>query len=384
MSFNGELFQIFSWLSVKDVCKYSSVCKSSNELLMQEFFINKQFRNMQFVDDTSFLIQYWLHGVEFHASFSNSTKGCLVPSESIEFLRSMSWRVVASSNGLLCIKNMGDEINPLFLFNPATKTLLKIPLADNFEMKDLNNIVFDCNEDEISGEYLLMVLKSPSDWNADFHSTFYSPKEQIWKDGHTINLGERGILFENSIYQNGVVYMISDWGRPFFWPYIVAYNIKNGVSRFLKIPISAREGLLQDYPNCKLKIFKNEKSANLFKSIILVKYYKSVFTVWLLIDPEEGSWNRIFKMRAKAMGLTQTNKLHVAGFTVQNGNILLVATQDKVYRYNLMEENCEELCKHGCKDSVEFQYLYGDSVQFHSFISTFRTCGPDAKKIVKH
>ncbi|KAL2527024.1 F-box protein-like [Abeliophyllum distichum] len=379
MSFNGGLFQIFSWLSGKDICKYSSVCKSSNELLMEEFFINKQFRNMQLMDDTGFLIQYWLHGVEFHASSSNSTQECLVPTESMEFLRSTGWRVVASSNGLLCLKNMGDTRNPLFLFNPTTKTLLKIPLADNFEMKDLNNIVFDCNGDE----YLLMVLKSPSDWNGDFHSIFYSPKEQIWKDGHNINLGERGIIFENSIYQNDVVYMISEWGHPFGWPYIVAYNIKKGVSKFLKIPITARKGLQQDNKNCKLKIFKNGNSANLFKSIILVKYYKLVFTMWLLIDLEEGTWSQIFKMRTKAMGLTLTNKLHVAGFTIQNGNIVLVATQDKVYRYNCIQDNCEELCNHGCKDSVGYQYLYGDCVRFHSFISTLRPCGPGAKKIVK-
>ncbi|CAA2935362.1 Hypothetical predicted protein [Olea europaea subsp. europaea] len=378
MTFNGELFQIFSWLSVKDLCKYSSICREAKEVLMEEFFINKQFRNMQFVNDTGFLIEYWLDGVEFHASSSNSTEGYAVPSDSIKFLQNTGFRVIASSNGLLCLKNMADDRKPLFLFNPATRSLLKIPLADKLEMKDLNNIIFCRNGDEVTGEYLLMVLKSPEDWNGDFHSYFYSPEEQVWKDGHSVNLGERNILFQSSIYQNGVVYLISDWGGPFIRPYIVAYNIKNGVSRILKLPISASKGLQQDSKNCKIKVCNYGNSS---ESVVLVKYYKSVFTVWLL-DPEEGSWSRIFRMRGKAMGLAE-NELHVAGFTIQNGNILLVATQNKVYGYNLLEDNCVELCKHQCEDSVEFQYLYGDCIRFHSFISTLRPCGPGQEILVR-
>ncbi|KAL0426693.1 UNVERIFIED_CONTAM: hypothetical protein Slati_2844100 [Sesamum latifolium] len=388
MAFNGELFDIFSWLPAKSLYRFSSVCKSSRELLSDDLFITKQFKNMQLVPDRDFfiypdIVQRYRNGdLESHA-LSSKNSGSRPPPESLDFLANRG-NVITSSNGLLCCRNIGEDENPLFLFNPTTRSYLPIPRPDERLTPDRGiPIVFACEKDEDSGDgddFLLLALCIPDEWGEKFHSKIYSSEERTWKDKGRVDLGQRDMNFGHAVKLNGAVYMVSDSSNylakqsSFFWPYILAYDVKTSSSKFLKIPKGARKGV-HDSALC---IFEWADHPN---TMCLVKLLKNVFTVWVLIRTSSSYyWKRVFRMRVKAMALalSHTDHLRVDGFAVVNGSSLIFATGQKVYSYNLKDGNnkgaAEEVCGHRCQDDVRFA----------SFSSTLRPCGPGAITLPLH
>ncbi|KAG8381559.1 hypothetical protein BUALT_Bualt06G0134200 [Buddleja alternifolia] len=341
---------------------------------------------MQSVGDTDFFIQpdYEDDKLELHAispKISNTSSNTqqitsIISSQSLEFILTKG-KVIASSNGLLCCRNRNDHKYPLILFNPTTRAYLQIPTPDESITPHMDiTIVFDYDQDNESMDYMLMAIVGPSESWGNFQSKIYSPEKGVWRDGGRIYLGARDILSRYSFIQNGVVYMISDHGSyltknsPFRWPYIVAYEIKNSSSRFLKLPKGIRKGL----EGSKLGIFKWGNYPNMsLNSICLVKSMKNVFTVWVLMISDGNSyyWSRVLKMRVRAMGLAYFGDLKVVEFTVLNGSVLLFANEERIYKYNLREGingKLEEVCEHNC----------GEWVQFNSFSSTLCPCGPGA------
>ena len=116
-----------------------------------------------------------------------------------------------------------------------------------------------------------------------------------------------------------------------------------------------------------LHMFGEAKKICLHCSICLVRLRKSVFTVWILTDYEPSRWLRILKVRTKGMGLSEENP-KITGFAVMNGDLLVFATETRVYSYGLTEENymrVEEICQH------RFQ----SNVCFTSYLDTLRFCG---------
>ncbi|KAL0337155.1 UNVERIFIED_CONTAM: hypothetical protein Scaly_1990600 [Sesamum calycinum] len=349
MAFTGELFDIFSWLPAKSLYRLSSVCKSSKELLSDDFFIRKQFKNMQLVPDRDFfIIQKYRNGnLESHAlSSKNSSAG--PPPESLDFLENHG-NIIASSNGLLCCRSIADyDEYPLFLFNPTTWSCLPIPIPDKRATRLWGSeigFVFVCEKDE--DDFLLLALLTPNEWGAKFHCKIYSPEHRSWRDVGRVDLGHRDMTFEHTVKLNGVVYMVSDCfnyldrGSRFFWPYIVAYDVKNSSSQFFKIPKGARKGLGDN----RLRIFEwgDHPSTSEFNSICLVKLLKNVFTVWVLMRTSSSYyWKRVFRMRVQAMALAPSNispRSRVEGFAVLNGSVLIFAIGRKVYSYNLKDGN---------------------------------------------
>ncbi|PIN24441.1 hypothetical protein CDL12_02792 [Handroanthus impetiginosus] len=361
MWFNGELFEIFSWLPTKDLYKFSTVCRTFNQLLFEDAFIKKQCKNMQLVGDTYFFLHHvrnFSRKVEFHTISSNNSsenRSCdmnLLPHASLDFVINKG-SILASSNGLLCCKNMNDDEDPLFLFNPTTRSYLPIPTPDETINSDKEiNLVFACDHDdeaERSFAYLLMAIVVPAEWGAPFCCKIYSPEENVWREGGKIDTGERNLCLQHSFIHNGVIYMISDTGKYLtndslsYWPYIVAYDFNNSCSKFLKVPMEAWEGA--GYQCLDLRIFKwGSNPNNALNSICLVKLLDNVFTIWVLnitADVEEKNtysyyWSRVFYMPIKGMGLSSLlDDVKVTGFTVLNGEVLLFATDKKVYSCNV-------------------------------------------------
>ncbi|CAK9135130.1 unnamed protein product [Ilex paraguariensis] len=376
MAFNGELFNIFSWLPAKSIIKFTSLCQSSNKLLSEDFFIKEQCKNMALKDDLSFSIQpnscqRYKDKVEFHTLSYDDSSSTVVPYKSLHFL-SNAGRVLASSNGLLCCRNIIDNQTGLFICNPTTKTWFSIPAPEGLKLQDSDfKIVFECKNDlgKFPDDYLLMVLLDTYEWSSNFLCKIYSPKEGTWRENGTINAGARSILSETPVYHNGVVYFISDCfsylskNSPFYWPYIVSYDTQTFVSSFMKIPKDARRGLHD--PACRLCIFRWGSA-----EICLVKQLKSVFSMWVLTDQSSSSWKRVLKMRVRAMGVTERDP-KVAGFTVLNGHSLVFATEEKVYKYRLSggrSERAEEICRHEC----------GRNVFFNAYSNALRPCGDGA------
>ncbi|KAL8116727.1 hypothetical protein AgCh_023034 [Apium graveolens] len=95
-------------------------------------------------------------------------------------------------------------------------------------------------------------------------------------------------------------------------------------------------------------------------------------------DAHSNKWKIILKSRSKAMGLYDDLKPTISGFSVINGNLLVIATGDnQLYRYPLtrdgiMSSKVKRAELIGC-------HQYGmDDLCFYSYSNTLRPCGDGA------
>ncbi|KAL9332822.1 hypothetical protein ACSQ67_002432 [Phaseolus vulgaris] len=94
--------------------------------------------------------------------------------------------------------------------------------------------------------------------------------------------------FNMPVHDNGVIHFISDCGSyitegiPYFEPYIMSYNLKNGTSTMLKLSETARKSSTDK--KCDMSIFKRGKVSMASSSICLVRLKKSTFKVEILED----------------------------------------------------------------------------------------------------
>ncbi|KAF7152970.1 hypothetical protein RHSIM_Rhsim01G0262200 [Rhododendron simsii] len=382
MAFYGEILEIFSWLPAKSLLKFSSTCNACKDYVSDPFFIKKQNRNMQLKGDSSFFVQpnscqRFGGNLEFH-TLPGEENSDGVPNECVKFMKT-NGRVLASSNGLVCCRNISNQatMNPLlFICNPATRSLLGIPSPANLRSttdKDLH-IFFQCNielYDQFPHDYLLMLMEYEEDWSNTLSCKIYVPQKEIWLEAGHMDSGGRNLLFESGVYQGGTIYFLSDWSpcfaerSPFYWPYVVAFNLEEGKSRFLKVPKESRKGLTDR--SCRMCIFSWEKE----NSICLVKLLKGVLIVWVLRDFNSGSWDRILKIRGRAMRMVELEPI-ITGFTVLKGSMLIVTTTKRVYRYDLTGDwksrRARNICRHQC----------GGDVLLSLYSSTLRPCGDGA------
>ncbi|CAI9768267.1 unnamed protein product [Fraxinus pennsylvanica] len=158
------------------------------------------------------------------------------------------------------------------------------------------------------------------------------------------SLDPSNILFKKSVYQNGTVYMISDYTAPYRCPYPLAYNIQNREGRFLKVPKKARKEVGHS-KRSTAGIFKNSS-----KSIGFVILIDNVFTVWFLIDKKKGFMEAGFQKARESYG---TDGDRSKGDRTNNGS------------------RVEEVFGQGC----------GEWDNFYSYTSSLRPCLPDATKL---
>lgn len=384
MAFDGEILEIFSQLPAKSLLKFRSACKACNDYVSDPFFVKKQNKNMQSRSDSSFFIQSKsYHRIARNLEFRvlpGEEKSEGVPDECVEFMKTTG-RVLASSNGLVCCRNIGNKENMdhlLFICNPATRSWLGIPSPANLrstEDKDLL-VFFQCNielYDQFPRDYLLMLMLYEEDWSNSLSCKIYVPQKEIWLEAGQFDSGGRNLLSESAVYQNGTFYLLSDWSpyfdksSPFYWPYVVGFDPEEGQSRFLKLPKEARKCLTD--LSCTMSIFPWEKE----NSICLVKSVKDVLTMWVL-DFNSGLWSKILKIRARAMRMVELEPI-IVGFTVLKGDKLLIATIDRVYKYDLTDDwkrrRVQNIGRHQC----------GGDVLLSSYSSTLRPCGGLATKL---
>ncbi|KAH7839195.1 hypothetical protein Vadar_000962 [Vaccinium darrowii] len=382
MAANGELFEIFSRIPAKAIFKFAYVSRFCNEFSSEDYFVENQSRNVLtntavFMQQDS--IQKYAGNLDFHVlRGEKSSSGA--PKQSLEFLKE-SGHMLGSSNGLACCRHISKKpIDELFLCNPATRKWLSIPDQGRFKDYQELQIVFQCNImgplDEFPSDYFLMVVHGTEDWSSDIICNIYSPTERIWQERGPINFGARRILFESFVYQKGVFYFLSDWfpclgtGSRYHSPYIVVFDPEKASSRFLQIPKPARKHDFLD-PNFKMGIFKWGQGSE--KSLCLVTLSKGVFTIWAR-NPCSESWKKTLKVRTRAMRMVEHDP-HIAGFTIINGNTLLVATSKRVYQYSVTSEwrwrRAEKVGANKC----------GDRVLLYPYSNTLRPCGDGAAQV---
>ncbi|KAL9319881.1 hypothetical protein ACSQ67_011720 [Phaseolus vulgaris] len=79
-------------------------------------------------------------------------------------------------------------------------------------------------------------------------------------NGKGFRAGGRNMKFNMLVHDNGVIHFISDCGSyitkgsPYFEPYIMSYNLKNGTSTMLKLSKTARKSSTDE--KCDMSIFE--------------------------------------------------------------------------------------------------------------------------------
>jgi len=298
------------------------------------------------------------------------------PNEALSFL-SKSVCVLASSNGLVVGHTIKEHDSIEFVIcNPVTKSWSSIPTPESFQRNHSFasiNLMLDCSLDDCK----LFLLENSGVWSPTLYTcSVYDSKEGVWTTmKNSFSPGGRNMKYDMPVFHKGGLHFISDCGAymakssPFYKPYIMSYNLENGISTMLKLP---REAIKGCHIMCNMGIFNWGKKKSSNSSICLVKLRNSVFTVWFLKDCESGSWEKILKVRVSALGLNETNP-KVTGFMVMNCNLLIFATEEKLYSCGLEDESymiVEEICEHN--------YTFNNP-HFISYSDTLRSCGTNAR-----
>ncbi|CAJ2668132.1 unnamed protein product [Trifolium pratense] len=374
-------FEIFSWLPAKSICKFKSTCNTFSKFSEETLFRKKQTQNLFGRDDTCLFIQsdevsqrYIPKRIELY-SLPKHQESSGAPNNVLSFLSKNTTSVIASSNGLVLCHNINDPLK-VFICNPITKSWSFIPIPESLQIN--NNfanakLMLHCSLDDYKVYFL---FENTMEWNPTYTCSVYHGKEGVWKTMERCFLpGGRDMKFDMPVFYNGALHFISNSGEyyerpsPFYKPYIMSYNLENGISTMFRLP---REAIRDCHRPCNnMGIFNWGKASNSNGSICLVKLRKSTFTVWYLRDYESCSWEKVFKMRVRAMGLKEKD-LDVTSFTVVNGNLLVFATNERVYSCGLDDKRfmvIEEICQHNC----------GFNPHFISYLDTYRSCGINAK-----
>ncbi|XLR20243.1 F-box/kelch-repeat protein At3g06240-like [Arachis hypogaea] len=380
---NDELLEILSWLPAKAVHKHRSTSKLFSELPETPYFVAKQAENSLkknrpscFFIQRDDILNHNEH-VELHP-LPGEELSSGVPENMLGFIARSRLKILSSSNGLLlCLHGI-----ELFIINPATCSLLDIPLPNHLQQRrNLPSVsmTLECDSDDYR-----LILFDNEEWSLHFDCHVYSHKQGAWSlRKNRFFAGSRNLKFDKPVICNGAIHFISDCYRyltedsTYFRPYIMSYEIKNGddedesiETKFLRVPKEARRGSHDN--SCHMNIFKWGEVAG-YQTICLVRLRKRVFTVWILTNYESSSWRRIMKVRVKGMGLVEHNPV-IRGFTVLNGD-LVFATEKKVYTYGLTSEKymvLSEICDHGCESRF---------VCFVPYSDTLRPCGIGAKSL---
>ncbi|WJX53017.1 hypothetical protein P8452_39064 [Trifolium repens] len=387
---NDILIEISSWLPAKAIHKFRSNDKFFSIFSKDKKFALRQSQNALLNDASSFFIQsdfferYHGNIVELH-HLSGEDNSSGVSKAVLEYL-AKSAKILSSANGLiLCRDTTGNSKVQIFISNPATQTWLPIPIPEQLQGMNVDlefNVILECDDKD---NFMVYFFYDNSEfWSPLWDCKVYSIKEGIWKEKEkSLFTGSRSLKFDTAVFHKGNIHFISDSasylvkGSFYYRPYIMSYNFENGTTRMLRVPKGAQRG--SDDINCNMKIFKWKKNTNSTQSICLVRLSKCVFTIWILTNYEANLWERILKIRVKAMGVMEEDPI-VTGFSVSNGDLLIFATKNKIYSYGLSASNenymkFEEICDHGCDNQVSFT----------SYSNTMRSCGTDdAKPLLPH
>ncbi|KOM30986.1 hypothetical protein LR48_Vigan01g054100 [Vigna angularis] len=289
---------------------------------------------------------------------------------------SKSIKILCSSNGLVLCSVASENDVKIFIINPVTKSCLPIPTHEHLQNNSLydDKIGFVCDSD--SNIMIYQFIDNLDEWCSDFDCKVY--KEGVWKARERFSTGGRNLRFDMPVHHKGVIHVISDCSpyltrnNPYFRPYIMSYNFEDGNSRLLRVPKEARKG--SHDKSCKMGIFKWGKVTDSDQSICLVRLRKKVFTVWVLTKYETSLWRRILKIRVRAMGLLEndSSQITVKSFIVLNGQLLVFATQNKVYVYCLRDKRIHRFWNH----ESEFNFL-----RFTPFKDTLCKCEIGTKNV---
>ncbi|XP_074293831.1 uncharacterized protein LOC141621000 [Silene latifolia] len=399
MAFNGELYEIFSWLPPKLLYKLSRKSKPCSEFLSESRFVEKQCRNSEIKsveyiltqDDSSLhskaqYLKLCTLGDPDHAS--NARLSSYIPSEELNDLKNHS-RVIASSNGLLLCQTYNFQ-KPMkfFLCNPATRSIVYIkPPSEDIDTS-IDSMIFICGKNysekpsKFPMDFTLLLFYNPS-WSNN--QNVYVLQDGNWElKKENLFIGPGNVDFQNPVHCTDGLYLLSDAKRtenncgtiPY---YLLHYDIQHGTSRILPLPNEAQD---DDINHTSISIFGWEKSDmdhSSFRSICLVKIkYSEIISIWTHdighMDREKLIWRE-----TSMMNKSREHDLGIEGFVPWRPSFaiiekkLIMAAGGHVYSYCLEDMNMLRKAK---RVSNINGYSTGP-FRFYSYSSTLRPCNKD-------
>ena len=370
---SSEIFPICTYLPAKSLYRFKVVGKGFCNLAEEAFFLLNHVHNSLKRDDTCFFLQLEMscnEEVRLHSLPSQQGSG--VSGDVLQFL-SKSSKILASTKGLILCHATDKTPSEFYICNPATKSRLPISVPTHDENLNAHVIIMlvECYDE--FDDYMVVHFETPTDWCSNYACKILKPREGLWKSLEKgLCAGGRNLKFNMPVQHNGVIHFISDCGSyitegsPYFEPYIMSYNLKDGTSTMLKLSKTARKSSTDD--KCDMSIFNWGKVSMASSSICLVRLKRYTFKVWILKDYKTSRWRRIMKVKTKEMGLKEKYPT-ITEFMVMNGELLIFATEKYIYSCGLIGENymeIEEICENKCK-----YYL-----SLTSYMDTLRPCGP--------
>ncbi|KAL9233493.1 hypothetical protein vseg_008484 [Gypsophila vaccaria] len=400
MAFNGEIYEIFSWLPPKLLYEISATSKHCAEFLTKIGFVEKQCRNSLIKPVEHVLIQddFSFRG---HAqylqlcSLSENTKPTMIlSSRELKDLKN-NCLVVGSSNGLLlCLTfDCTSNVRKMFVCNPTTKGLryIELPSEDIIEELNINleiaRFVLICgknyckSESKFSLDYTILLFNISTTWS-NCRDVYVVDEGNNWvlkkKD---LYIGPGNVDFQRPVHCIDGLYFLSDSSfiqrnsnnRSVTPYYVLHYDIDRGTSRMLALPDGAQDINVKSH--IRVGIFGWEKSnvdSSCFRSICFVKVKCSkIISIWTLdISKKLSSWQESFVINKNIvcdLGITDFISWQPSFAIIERK--LIIGAGRCIYSYPLDNKVLKVRPIFKIKDS----YLSAQ-LKFDGYSSTLRPC----------
>ncbi|KAK9735768.1 hypothetical protein RND81_04G226400 [Saponaria officinalis] len=383
MAFNGEIYEIFSWLPPKLLYQLSSTSKPCSEFLSEIGFVEKQCQNSLVKPEEYILIQedFKLHGTPQYLQL------CVLDDKTPSY-----------SNSTISRELKENDPTRLFLCNPTAKdmTYIELPSEEIIEGKniDLNiawmNFICGKNYCDKNSKFPLdytILLFYTSTWS-NYRDVYIIDGDNNWVlKKEDLYIGPGNIDFQRPVHCIDGIYFLSDAcfikrnknNRSFPPYYLLHYDIQHGTSKILGLPDEIQD-IIKDVNHTRIGMFGWEKSnvdPSCFRSICLVKVkFSEIISIWILDlglkDRTESSWKEslvLNKSIVRDLGIKDYIPW-LPCFAIIEKN-LIIATERYIYSYCLDKKVSK------ARQISKIKGILGAPIKFDGYSSTLRPCNKD-------
>lgn len=258
---------------------------------------------------------------------------------------------VGSCNGLVCLWKpaTSDDDDDIFLWNPTTREITKLPRAYNMPIPCIliGSSVIGFGYDHVNDDYKVMRTYDSQIYN--ILVSVYSLKSNSWTRAETISNDIR--FFGNfGVFSNGSLYWLARSG-----PNIIAFDLAVHEHKMLPFPADVD---MNAEPKIGLFVFN--------KCLCLVdRYPDSLTNMWLLTDNGvENSWSKLLSLEQPGT-LGSSKFVRPVAFSKTRNEILLSADHEKLVWYDCESNEVKNVTLH------EFPCPFDMLVYNESLVQTY-------------
>ncbi|XP_074341110.1 F-box protein CPR1-like isoform X1 [Apium graveolens] len=257
---------------------------------------------------------------------------------------------VGTCNGLVCLWKRNDQTeDDIFLWNPATRKIRKLPRANNIPIPFMliGSCVVGFGYDHVNDDYKVMRTYDSQIYN--ILVSVYSLKSNTWTRADTIS-NEIRIWGDFGVFANGSLYWLTDDNN------IFAFDL--GVHRHRELSYPAgmdRTGKIA------IGLFALKRCLCLINN-----YPRSRTDFWLMnSNAEENFWTKILSVEQSSIPGFYKQLYPVASSKTGN-NILLFVDGDKLMWYDHGKKKVKNVTLNGFPQPADFLVYTESLVQLGS------------------